>query len=65
MSDEGRACMCDGCPEHGTEFLYRKFIDGFWREYCSVQNCDYNDIVCRERKQNQPIPFDDRRKNAT
>lgn len=54
---------CDGCPEHGTRNLYRKMINGMWHELCSVQNCYYCDIVLRERKQSQPIPFDDRRKN--
>jgi hypothetical protein len=60
---EGVICYPDGCPVHGTEFLYRKFVDGFWREFCSEQNCDYNNIVCKERKQNQPIQFKGRRKD--
>lgn len=56
--------MDDGCPTHKTEYLYRKFIDGLWRELCSAQNCYYCDIVRKERRQRQPIQFADRRKNA-
>lgn len=63
MKESDGGLIYDGCPDHGTKFLYRKFVDGFWREYCSAQNCDYCEIVCKERKQNQPILFEDRRKN--
>jgi hypothetical protein len=54
-----------GCPDHGDKFLYRKNIDGIWYELCSVQNCYYKDVVRRERRQRQPILFEDRRVNDT
>jgi hypothetical protein len=56
--------MEDGCPTHDTRYLYRKFENGFWYEYCAAQDCNYKDIVCKERKQRQPIMFEDRRKNV-
>jgi len=63
MSDEGRACVDGGCPEHGMKNMSRKMINGLWHNVCFAQNCEYKEVVWRERRQNQPIQFDDRRKN--
>jgi hypothetical protein len=64
MSKEGMGCLDDECPRHGVNFLFRKCINGLWHDVCSAQGCDYKNVVWKERKQNQPIPFEDRRKNV-
>lgn len=65
MTKEGEGMvLANGCPDHGTKYLYRKHMNGMWHEFCSINDCPYCDVVQRERKQDQPIQFEDRRNNG-